>query len=61
MWSATQGALLLHRGTVAAAGRPSDIMQGPVLERVYEWPVVVARDPAVGSPMLVPLRGRVAR
>ncbi|HYD52907.1 MAG TPA: ABC transporter ATP-binding protein [Gemmatimonadaceae bacterium] len=53
--------VLLHRGVVAAAGAPLEIMQGPVLERVYEWPVVVARDPAVGAPMLVPLRGRVPR
>jgi iron complex transport system ATP-binding protein len=53
--------LLLHRGEVAAAGTPADIMQGAILERVYEWPVVVARDPAVGSPTLVPLRGRVPR
>jgi len=36
-------------------------MQGPILERVYEWPVVVSRDPAVGAPSLIPLRGRVPR
>jgi hypothetical protein len=23
---------------------------------VYEWPLVVTHDPAVGAPMLVPLR-----
>ena len=50
--------VLLHRGGVAAAGRPDDVMRGETLERVYEWPVVVARDPAVGAPTLVPLRGR---
>ena len=50
--------ILLHRGTVAAAGTPNDVMRGDVLERVYEWPVVVTRDPAVGAPSLVPLRGR---
>lgn len=48
--------VLLHRGTVAADGTPGDVMQGAVLERVYEWPLVVTRDPAVGSPALVPLR-----
>jgi len=53
--------VLLHRGAVAAAGSPAEIMQGPILERVYEWPVVVSRDPAVGAPSLIPLRGRVPR
>jgi iron complex transport system ATP-binding protein len=53
--------VLLHRGRVAAAGTPATVMQGPVLERVYEWPLVVARDPAVGAPVLVPLRGRGTR
>lgn len=48
--------VLLHRGRVAVAGTPSDIMRGDVLERVYEWPLVVSRDPAVGAPALVPLR-----
>ena len=50
--------VLLHRGTVAAAGAPSEVMRGDVLERVYEWPLVVTRDPAVGAPALLPLRGR---
>jgi iron complex transport system ATP-binding protein len=48
--------VLLHRGRVAAAGPPNAVMVGPVLERVYEWPLVVTRDPAVGAPALVPLR-----
>lgn len=50
--------ILLHAGLVAAAGAPDAVMRAPVLERVYDWPVVVARDPAVGSPSLVPLRKR---
>lgn len=49
--------VLLHRGTVAAAGSPADVMRGDVLERVYDWPLVVTRDPAVGAPALLPLRG----
>jgi iron complex transport system ATP-binding protein len=49
--------VLLHRGTVAAAGAPADVMRADVLERVYEWPLVVTRDPAVGAPALLPLRG----
>jgi len=48
--------VLLHHGQVAARGAPDDVMRGPVLERVYEWPLVVTRDPAVGAPALVPLR-----
>ena len=50
--------VLLHRGKVEAAGTPAAVMQGAVLERVYEWPLVVTRDPAVGAPSLVPLRVR---
>lgn len=50
--------VLLHRGEVAAAGAPAAVMQGEILERVYEWPLVVSRDPAVGAPALVPLRAR---
>jgi iron complex transport system ATP-binding protein len=49
--------VLVHRGVVAAAGSPLDVMRGDVLEQVYEWPLVVTRDPAVGAPALVPLRG----
>ena len=50
--------VLLHRGAVAASGSPSDVMRGDVLEQVYEWPLVVTRDPAVGAPALLPLRRR---
>ena len=48
--------VLLHRGAVAASGAPSAVMVAEVLERVYEWPLVVTRDPAVGAPALIPLR-----
>jgi iron complex transport system ATP-binding protein len=50
--------VLLHRGEVAAAGSPESVMRPDVLEHVYEWPLVVSRDPAVGAPALVPLRRR---
>jgi ABC-type cobalamin/Fe3+-siderophores transport system ATPase subunit len=50
--------VLLHRGKVSAEGAPADVMQGGVLEAVYDWPLVVTRDPAVGAPSLVPLRVR---
>jgi ABC-type cobalamin/Fe3+-siderophores transport system ATPase subunit len=54
--------VLLHRGAVAAAGPPAAVMRAEVLERVYEWPLVVTRDPAVGAPALIPLRrGAAAR
>jgi iron complex transport system ATP-binding protein len=49
--------VLLHRGRVAASGAPTVVMHGPTLEQVYEWPLVVTRDPAVGAPALFPLRG----
>jgi iron complex transport system ATP-binding protein len=48
--------VLLHRGAVVAAGSPADVMHAAVLEPVYEWPLVVSRDPAIGAPTLVPLR-----
>jgi iron complex transport system ATP-binding protein len=47
---------LLHRGRLVAIGDPGTVMRGETLERVYEWPVVVTRDPAIGAPSLVPLR-----
>jgi iron complex transport system ATP-binding protein len=48
--------VLLKDGRVAAAGTPDEVMTGTTLERVYEWPLVVSRDPAIGAPTLVPLR-----
>jgi len=48
--------VLLHRGRVAAAGPAEAVMQASLLEKIYEWPLVISRDPAVGSPALVPLR-----
>ncbi len=53
--------ILLHRGRVAAAGTPADVMRASVLESVYEWPLLVTRDPAVGAPALLPLRNRASR
>lgn len=48
--------VLLSAGTVAASGSAAEVMRGDVLERVYDWPLVVTRDPAVGAPALLPLR-----
>ena len=53
--------VLLHRGRVAAAGTPADVMRASVLEAVYEWPLLITRDPAVGAPALLPLRNRGPR
>ncbi len=53
--------VLLHHGKVIASGSPEDVMQASLLERVYDWPLVVTRDPAVGSLSLVPLRRRSSR
>jgi ABC-type cobalamin/Fe3+-siderophores transport system ATPase subunit len=53
--------VLLHRGRVAAAGTPADVMRASVLEDVYEWPLLITRDPAVGAPALLPLRNRGPR
>ena len=50
--------VLLDHGRVVAAGSPADVMRGVVLEPVYHWPLVISRDPAVGAPVLVPLRKR---
>jgi iron complex transport system ATP-binding protein len=50
--------VLLHHGRVAASGAPDAVMRAEVLEPVYDWPLVVTRDPAVGAPALVPLRSR---
>jgi ABC-type cobalamin/Fe3+-siderophores transport system ATPase subunit len=50
--------ILLHDGRVAAAGSPDEVMQARLLETIYQWPLVVTRDPAVAAPMLVPLRRR---
>ena len=50
--------ILLSAGKVVADGSPTEVMTGDRLERVYGWPVLVTRDPAVGAPMLVPMRKR---
>ena len=50
--------VLLHEGRVAASGGVHEVMRGEILERVYRWPLVVTRDPAIGAPALLPLRSR---
>ncbi|MEO7038650.1 MAG: ABC transporter ATP-binding protein [Candidatus Elarobacter sp.] len=53
--------VLLNRGRVAAAGTPADVMRVDILEAVYEWPLLITRDPAVGAPALLPLRNGALR
>lgn len=48
--------LLLHEGSVVAAGAPATVMRGEVLEAVYGWPVLVTRDAAVNALSVTPLR-----
>jgi iron complex transport system ATP-binding protein len=52
--------VLLDHGRVVAAGTPDEVMQAQLLEQVYDWPLVITRDPAIGAPSLVPLRRRKA-
>jgi len=46
----------LDSGRVVADGKPAEVMQPAILERVYSWPIVVTIDPLTGVPSLVPLR-----
>jgi iron complex transport system ATP-binding protein len=48
--------VLLNDGRIARSGAPTDVMKADLLESIYGWPVVVTRDPAIGAPVLVPLR-----
>jgi iron complex transport system ATP-binding protein len=50
--------LLLHNGALVASGSPDIVMRGELLESVYEWPLVISRDPATGARALIPLRVR---
>jgi iron complex transport system ATP-binding protein len=47
--------VLLDRGRVAAEGAPEEVFLEEVLERVYQWPLQVGRDPITGAPRAVAL------
>jgi iron complex transport system ATP-binding protein len=55
--------VLLDRGAVAAAGAPAEVLTRETVERVYGWPVRIARHegpgPDAGAPQVVPLAGGV--
>lgn len=48
--------VVLDDGRVALSGQPDEVMRADSLEKIYSWPLVISRDPAVGAPALVPLR-----
>ena len=53
--------VLLHEGRVAAHGPPEAVLERERVERVYAWPVALARHPGpgldAGAPQVVPLAG----
>jgi len=48
--------VLLDKGHVAGRGAPENVLEPALLERVFEWPMSVARDPDTGRPAVMPLR-----
>ena len=48
--------VVLDRGRVAISGTPNQVMRADKLESIYDWPLVITRDPAIGAPAVVPLR-----
>ncbi len=49
-------AAVLHRGRIAAAGRPAEIFAPGLLGRVYDHPVEVLPHPETGVPLVLPRR-----
>jgi iron complex transport system ATP-binding protein len=56
--------VLLDRGRVVAVGAPTEVLAAEAIERVYRWPVRIARHPGpgpdVGAPQVVPIRPSTA-
>ncbi|HEY1952364.1 MAG TPA: ABC transporter ATP-binding protein [Gemmatimonadaceae bacterium] len=48
--------VVLDQGRIAISGTPAEVMRADRLEQIYDWPLVITRDPAIGAPALVPLR-----
>lgn len=48
--------VVLDHGKIAIHGTPNEVMRADRLESIYDWPLVISRDPAIGAPALVPLR-----
>ena len=53
--------VLLHRGRVAAAGAPAEVLTRETVQRVYGWPVRVVPHPGpgpdAGAPQVIALAG----
>ncbi len=48
--------ILLREGRLVASGTVEEVMNAEILEKVFDWPLHVMRDPVVGAPALFPLR-----
>jgi iron complex transport system ATP-binding protein len=46
--------IAMHDGRVVAEGRPADVVDAALLEKVFDLPCVVVPDPVTGTPMVVP-------
>lgn len=47
----------MKNGAIVEEGRPADIVTADLVERVFDLPAIVIRDPVAGTPLIVP-RGR---
>lgn len=47
--------VVLREGRVATTGVPGEVIDADVVERVFDLPSTIVRDPVAGSPMVVPL------
>lgn len=45
--------VVLHQGTVAAAGTPQDVLTAELIEQVYETKISVSAHPLTGSPQIM--------
>jgi ABC-type hemin transport system ATPase subunit len=45
---------VLAAGRAVAQGAPADVLTAAIIERVFEWPVVI--QPFDGAPQIIPLR-----
>ena len=47
--------VLLHRGSIYAAGTPSEVLTERNIRRVYETTVIVEKNPLTGAPRVTPV------
>jgi iron complex transport system ATP-binding protein len=57
--------LVLAEGRIQASGSPTQVLTHDILERVYQWPVVVTPHPGpgrdTGAPQVLPLSGGLSQ